>query len=61
MRKESKISKIACTDVLKLKSFGFLHSPNRNFLVILDKLMNRYEEKLLEGDAGGTKEQRHYG
>ena len=31
------------------------------FNEILDKLMERYEDKLLEGHVENTKEQRHYG
>tara|TARA_R110002050_G_scaffold149399_1_gene275862 strand:- start:58 stop:324 length:267 start_codon:yes stop_codon:yes gene_type:complete len=55
------------THVLRVGSFHMEIVPEPEtdvramFNEVLDKLMNRYEEKLLEGDAGGTKEQRHYG
>ena len=55
------------THVLRIGSFHMELVPapeidvREMFNEILDKLMDKYDDKLLEGDAGGTKEQRHYG
>ena len=55
------------THVLRIGSFhmGIVPEPEMDvqsiFNEILDKLMNKYEDKLLEGHIENTKEQRHYG
>ena len=55
------------THVLRVGSFHMELVPEPEmdvqviFNEILDKLMERYEDKLLEGHVENTKEQRHYG
>ena len=55
------------THVLRIGSFHMEIVPEPEmdvqsiFNEILDKLMNKYEDKLLEGHIENTKEQRHYG
>ena len=55
------------THVLRIGSFHMELVPEPEmdvkgiFNEILDKLMERYEDKLLEGHVENTKEQRHYG
>ena len=55
------------THVIRIGSFHMEIVPEPEmdvqsiFNEILDKLMNKYEDKLLEGHIENTKEQRHYG